>query len=152
MVVRSDHIRRDVPGAPTPVLEPQPARRVTEGQWLLEMPFTAPLSLNDRLAWKVRWVKTRPWRKAATELAKQAGIPPCRRITIELFYTPRDDRARDPLNLVASLKAVEDGIVDAGVIPDDSSRYHTSVMPQITRKGPLRPGKNRLWVVITAHP
>ncbi len=145
-------VRRDVPGAPVPALEPPRARRVTEGRWELEMPFTAPLSLNDRLNHTVRWVKTKPWRKAAKELAVEAGIPPCRRITIELFYTPRDDRARDPLNLVASLKAVEDGIVDAGVIPDDSSRYHTSVMPQITQKGPLRPGKNRIWVVITAHP
>ncbi len=118
---------------------------------MLELPFASPLSLNDRLNWKLKWVKTKPWREAACTLAKAQHIPPCRRVEIQLWYTPRDVRARDPLNLVATLKAVEDGIVDAGVIPDDSSRYHTSVMPKITKKGPPRQGGNRLWVVITAQ-
>ena len=68
---------------------------------------------------------------------------------IQLFFTPADSRARDPLNLVASLKACEDGIVDAGVIADDDFRHHTSVMPVITEKGPLRPNGNRLWLVVT---
>ncbi len=140
-------MRRDVPAAARAETVP-PAQ---DGQWVLELPFTSPMSLNHRDHWRVKAAKTKEWRDAATTLARAAKIPPCRRITVQLMYTPRDDRPRDPLNLVASLKACEDGLVDARVIPDDSSRYHTSVMPQITRKGPARPKGNRLWLVVTAH-
>lgn len=113
------------------------------------MPFTTPLSLNDRMVWQMKQRLTKPWRDAAHTLARAQRIPACSRVKIELFYTPRDSRARDPLNLVATLKPIEDGIVDAGVIPDDSSRFHQSCMPVITEKGPERPGGNRLWVVVT---
>lgn len=146
-------VRRDVPAVAQPTLPPAEPPRARDGQWVLELPFTAPLSLNDSHGkWIMRHIAVKPWRKAAGNLAQAAGIPACRAISVELFYTPRDDRPRDPLNLVAAVKAIEDGLVDAHVIPDDSNRYHTSVMPQITKKGPLRPGGNRLWVVVTAHP
>ncbi len=141
-------MRTDVPAAPRPIVDAT-TPVLASGSWLLELPFTTPLSLNDRMIWQVKAKAIKPWRKAAHALAKAAGIPPCQRVRIELYYTPRDNRARDPLNLVATLKAVEDGIVDAGVIPDDSSRYHESVMPKITEKGPGRPRGNRLWVVVT---
>jgi len=141
-------MRRDVLPRSRPTI---PGPRSTDGQWLLELPFTTPLSLNDRMHWRVKAGKTKPWRAKTKEAAQAAGIPACKRITVELFYVPLDDRARDPLNLVPCVKAVEDGLVDAGVIVDDSSRYHTSVMPQITPKGPLRPNRNRFWVIVTAH-
>ena len=137
-------MRRDIPSR-RPVTVP-----VATGRWVLEMPFSVPLSLNDRQVWAVKAKAVKAWRGAAWGLARNQRIPPCRRITVELLYVPRDDRARDPLNLVASLKACEDGLVDAGIIPDDSSAFHTSVMPVITRKGPPRPGGNRIWLVITA--
>lgn len=141
-------MRRDVPAGHRPA---PPAATAAAGRWVLELPFTKPLSLNDRDHWRVKATRTATWRDAAGKLTRYAKIPKCTAITVELWYTPRDDGPRDPLNLVASLKACEDGLVDAGVIPDDSSRYHTSVMPQITRKGPERPNGNRLWLVVTAH-
>jgi len=141
-------MRRDVPAGRKPIIPPA---KLTSGQWLLELPFTKPLSLNDRMNWQVKHGKTRPWRAKTKEAAEAAGIPPCKRITVELWYVPVDDRARDPLNLVPCVKAIEDGLVDAQVIADDSSRYHTSVMPQITPKGPLRPNGNRFWVIVTAR-
>jgi len=143
-------VRSDVPPGVKPKIKVKPAV-VLEGQWVLDMPFVKPLSLNDRDIWQVRMGKTRPWRKAAAALARNAKIPRCFRVTIELFFVPPDNRARDPLNLVATLKAIEDGIVDAGVIPDDRGAWHISVMPVITAKGPLRPGGNRFWVIVTAH-
>lgn len=116
---------------------------------MLELPFTRPLSLNDRMHWMLKAKHTRQWREATLVLARAARIPSCERVKIELFYTPRDGRARDPLNLVATLKACEDGIVDAKVIPDDSALHHTSVMPVITEPGPVRARGNRLWLVVT---
>lgn len=118
--------------------------------WVLELPFTTPVSLNDRMKWQHAHAVKKPWREAACLLAKAAKIPPCKRIEVVIWYTPADNRARDPLNLVASLKLCEDGLVDAGVIPDDSNvAGHVPVMPEITSKGPLRPGGNRLWLVVT---
>lgn len=117
--------------------------------WVLELPFTSPLSLNDRMHWSDKAARTRLWRDAAHVLARAQRIPRCGRISAQLMYTPRDARRRDALNLVASLKACEDGLVDAGVIVDDDAAHHTSVMPVITAKGPVRPSGNRLWLVIT---
>lgn len=148
-------MRLDVPAAARPeprtdVDVPFPeARGAAAAAWTLELPFRTPLSLNDRMHWRVKAEHVKPWREAALVLARHQHIPPCQRIEVALFYTPVDNRARDPLNLVASLKPLEDGLVDAGVIPDDSAKYHTSVMPVITEKGPLRPGRNRLWLVVT---
>lgn len=143
-------MRRDVPTTTAvrrTCSSPDPPSQLLS--WTLELPFTAPLSLNHRDHWRVRALKTAEWRKATHLLARAARIPRCDRVSIELFYTPRDDRARDPLNLVASLKACEDGIVDAQVIADDDSRHHTSVMPVITARGPARRSGNRLWLVVT---
>lgn len=118
--------------------------------WVLELPFTAPLTLNARMKWQHAHAVKKPWREAACVLARSAKIPRCQRVEIVLWYTPKDDRARDPLNLVAALKLCEDGLVDAGVIKDDSNvAGHVPVMPEITSKGPLRPGGNRLWLTVT---
>jgi crossover junction endodeoxyribonuclease RusA len=100
-------------------------------EWLLRLPFTAPLSLNDRMHYMVKAKHTKAWRDAARLAAEAAGIPSCSRIRITLIYTPRDRRRRDPLNLIATLKACEDGIVDAGVVPDDTPAYVESQMPLI---------------------
>jgi len=58
-------------------------------------------------------------------------VPPLTKITVELHYCPRDKRRRDPLNLVALLKPIEDGLVDAKVIPDDNPLYLEPMMPKI---------------------
>ncbi len=137
-----DPIKRD--GSPTDV--------VTQGQWVLELPFVKPLNLNQRQHWARKAQSAKAWREATYWLAKAAGIPACARITVQLMYTPPDNRRRDPLNLVAALKPCEDGLVDAGVIPDDSGFFHTSVMPVITSKGPQRQAGNRLWLEVEAHP
>lgn len=100
-------------------------------EWTLELPFTKPLSLNDRMHWRVKAKLVRQVRDAASVLCRQQKIPACTRIQVELHYTPRDRRVRDPLNLVATLKAVEDGIVDAGVVPGDDPRYVEPTMPKI---------------------
>lgn len=64
-------------------------------------------------------------------LARKAKVPSLKRISVELHYCPRDKRRRDPLNLVALLKPIEDGLVDAGVIPDDNPVYLEPLMPKI---------------------
>lgn len=142
-------MRRDVPAVKRP--EPvQQVVRIREGQWVLHMPFLTPLSLNDRDHRMVKAKKVRTWRQAAALLVRAASIPACAKIEVLLEYVPRDSRPRDHLNLVASLKAIEDGVVDAGVIPDDNGRFHTSVMPRILAKGEEFKAGSRFRVTITA--
>lgn len=93
--------------------------------------MTKPLNLNARTHWAVKAKQVREVRQAAASLTLAAQVPPLQHISVELHYRPRDKRRRDPLNLVAMLKPIEDGIVDAGIIPDDTPEYLTPVMPMI---------------------
>jgi crossover junction endodeoxyribonuclease RusA len=52
-------------------------------------------------------IETMPWGKAL--------------VTAAFFY--KDKRRRDPDNAIASLKAAYDGIVDAGLLPDDDADH-----------------------------
>lgn len=118
-------------------------------RWLLELPQTKPMSLNDRDHWRVKAKITKEYVDTAIVLARQARVPALERCSVLLAYGPKDVRRRDPLNLVATLKAVEDGVVRAGVVRDDTPDYVESPMPVVLEKGPANSRGGRLWVVIT---
>src|SRR5438128_2023215 len=85
--------------------------------WTFDLPMTKPLSMNARQHWRPKARAVAHVRRMTCLLAQQRKIPACSRIAVELHYAPRDSRRRD--NLVATLKQpVEDGLVDAGVVPD----------------------------------
>lgn len=113
--------------------------------WRLDLPFVKPMSLNHRAHWRVKAQETRAFRTAACLLARQAHIPALGRAQIELHYAPRDRRRRDAVNLAPTLKACEDGIVDAGVIPDDTPAYSVPMMPIIE---PPTGKTGALWLII----
>jgi crossover junction endodeoxyribonuclease RusA len=113
---------------------------MTRTEWLLDLPFTRPLSLNDRMHHMAKARKVREYRDAAHWVIKAAKVPACEKVRVTVIYRPRDNRRRDPLNLVATLKACEDGMVDAGVVPDDNPEYVESVMPLIDVADPQDPG------------
>lgn len=117
--------------------------------WLLELPQTQPMSLNDRQHWRVKADKTAEYVDATILLCRQQKIPRLGRVGVLLAYGPRDRRVRDPLNLVQTLKAVEDGIVRAGIVPDDNPRYMESPMPVILApRGLTNANGGRLWAVV----
>lgn len=103
--------------------------------WLLDLPFDKPLSLNDRMHHMVKAAMTAQYRTTAGWVARAAKIPPCAKIRTTLYYTPRVRRGRDPINLTPTLKVVEDALVDAGVVPNDTPEYVTSMMPMIRPVG-----------------
>ena len=116
-----------------------------EGWWEFDLPMSKPISMNDRDS---RWVTASKVKEVVDStilLARGARIRgKVKRISVLLTYIPRDNRRRDPLNLVATLKAVEDGIVRAGgIVPDDNPAYVTSIMPAIA---PAEGGVGRLRV------
>lgn len=131
---------------PAGVLPKPMPTSVRSGEWELVLPFTTQLSLNDRKHWAVRMKEVKQWRDAAHVLARAAKIPWCRRIRVELHYVPGTNARRDPDNLVASLKPCIDGLVDAGVVTDDTEHFVERVFP-IIHSATGKPGRFYLKVV-----
>lgn len=114
--------------------------------WQIELPFTRPLSLNHRMHYMVRAKKTAEIREGAGEVIALAGVPRLEHCRTWVAYSPRDNRVRDPINLIPMLKACEDAMKDCGVVEDDNPRFVESVMPKILPKNEERRGF--LWLVI----
>jgi crossover junction endodeoxyribonuclease RusA len=92
------------------------------------------VSANDRDHWRVKARKVAEIRYAAEGAVTAAGVAVdvMPHITVGLVYVPRDKRRRDADNLVVPLmKALVDGIVDAGVVADDDTEHVTRTMPVI---------------------
>lgn len=124
---------------PSPTTHPSPDR------WELLLPWTKPpLSLNDRMTWPVKSSWTKTLRRTAWALALQAKMPPLGSCSVELLYLPRDRRRRDEDNLTATLKPLADGLVDAGVVVDDTP----DLMGKRCRIGDPDPSDPRLLLVV----
>ena len=110
----------------------------------LWLPYaTPPLTANQRLHWAAKARTTADVRRTAMLLARAAKLPQgVEHVTIELHYTPRDRRRRDADNLVPTLKAACDGLVDAGLVPDDTPDQMTKHMPVIEPPQREAPGPN----------
>lgn len=113
----------------------------------IKLPYTElPLSLNHRMHWAKQsritkdvrldgYFLTRKYFKRATH----------QHLIVELELIVPDKRRRDTDNPVATLKALCDGIVDAGTVPDDTPEYMTKLPVKITPQ----PGVREFWLNIT---
>jgi hypothetical protein len=101
---------------------------MTARTWTLDVPAPGPwLNSNDRSnRYKVARI-AKLWREAAQVRARDAGLPMLSRchITAELRFT--DNRRRDDHNYQPTIKPLIDGLVDYGLLPDDSRQYLTGV-------------------------
>lgn len=103
----------------------------------LVIEFAAPgklLSMNDRMHWRPKARLTADW-VAASRLAGQEWRrrtrwtpAPC---TVQLIVPVRDRRRRDPHNYFATVKPVVDGLVLAGVWPDDTPEWVSTIEPAL---------------------
>lgn len=92
--------------------------------WTLDMPCPAPwLNANSRTDRRRQTPARRAWRDAAHVYARQAKLPKLGRahIIAELRFTDR--RRRDVGNYYPTIKACVDGLVDYGLLDDDSDNY-----------------------------
>ena len=105
-------------------------------EWIVALPPGLPLlNLNDRLHWAVRNKKSQVLKEAARIAA--SGVPALPRISVEVVFEPPDRRRRDADNPVASAKPCIDGLVLAGIIPDDECpRYVEWVKCRIGERYP----------------
>jgi crossover junction endodeoxyribonuclease RusA len=108
------------------------------------------MNMNHRQHWSKRNRLTRAWRDAACWAAlEQLGSTPTARARCACFVAVvlpvRDLRRRDPSNLAPTQKAIVDGLVGAGVWPDDTPEWVTTVepvlrvTPELVRGGPRYP-------------
>lgn len=104
---------------------------------VIGLPAGLPLlSLNGRLHWAARNRIVQQLKSAAFVMARAAKAPPLQRAEVTVTYEPPDRRRRDPDNLAPTGKAAIDGLVLAGVLPDDSAAHVAGVRYQI---GPPHP-------------
>lgn len=100
-----------------------------------------PLTLNGREHWRVRNQITQQVKQAAWALAKQQGVPAMQAVIVELVWFKGDNRRADADNLAATFKPLQDGLVLAKVLPDDSGdRVLSARMSVVLRRDDPYPG------------
>lgn len=120
---------------------------MTAEKWQLVLSYPKPpLSLNDRSHWATTAKHVKRLRTETAMRARAAKIPPLPHIHTRLFYLQPDRRRRDEDNLILTAKPCWDGLVDAGVVPDDTSDYMTKFMPRII--GPLKNTPPAIWLEV----
>ena len=118
-------------------------------QWNVFLPYnTPPLTANQRMHHRQRAQVVKNVRASARVVAQSLRIPGLPACQVELHYVPRDSRRRDADNLVPTLKAACDGLVDARIVPDDTPEWMDKRMPIIHRADPTRRNNERLWLFI----
>lgn len=121
--------------------------------WTLTLPWhTPPLSLNDRGqtrgARAAKSATVADIRGVVKLLARKEKVPPCNAIHVQIHWRPKDRRRRDSDNVIATLKPCLDGLVDAGVVADDTGEFVDWSRPRIHL--PDKTAGPAMWLVITA--
>lgn len=106
----------------------------------LGSPPAAPLSINQErtMHWAARNRRLDPWKITTFWLAKEAKLPAAvagAPATITVVLPVRGQHRRDPANFYPTVKAIVDGLVLAGVWPDDTPEYVTVTEPVLTHSG-----------------
>lgn len=98
---------------------------VPSGEFRLELPKLANwINANDKRHWAPQAKLVKAWRHGAHIMARQAKLPKgLQRVRIDAYVWKSSKRAYDPHNLMPTLKPVVDGLVDYGLLADDSSEY-----------------------------
>lgn len=107
-------------------------------QWDIVLPYEKPpLTANQRMHWRAKAKITAQVRDRAAWSAVEQHVRRLDRCKVELEWHVADRRRRDADNLVPTLKALCDGLVDARVVRDDTPDLMVKAMPTIVR---MRPG------------
>jgi len=80
------------------------------------------INANDRLHWSRKMERTAALRMLGRNLGQQLD-PAAGRVLVVYTLGMLDRQRRDPANWQPSAKAWTDGLVDAGVFPDDSDAH-----------------------------
>lgn len=116
--------------------------------WVLSVPPVQLLNANDRLVREAEATRVKSLRKIGWQLALAADIPGLRAAHV-IYVVHLNTRASkgDPGNLAPTAKALLDGVVDAGVLPDDNAHYVVGPMPHAGQKVSLKGGRISLVLI-----
>jgi crossover junction endodeoxyribonuclease RusA len=93
------------------------------------------MSMNDRRHWSKQRRQARAWRAAACYAALDQ-LPVLHRLqpasTVQVIIPVHGNHRRDPHNYFPVVKHVIDGLVDAGLWPDDTPEWVTTTEPVLT--------------------
>lgn len=99
------------------------------------------LSANDKMHWAARSRLTKQLRQWGYLLGREGegvarlGLTHAR---VEVEFAYPDRRRRDRSNLAPTVKALMDGLIDAGLLPDDADRFldgpHTVIADRLAVK------------------
>lgn len=113
--------------------EPTTPMPRTGRTWAITLqPGTQLLNANQRLHYHTQAARTAWLREQTGWLARQQQIPPISRARIVCELLPPDNRRRDPANWAPTAKAMTDGLVDAGVLPDDDHTHLAGPYMELT--------------------
>ncbi|MFF4526933.1 RusA family crossover junction endodeoxyribonuclease [Streptomyces bluensis] len=114
--------------------------------WRVELPVgTFLLNDNQRLHHRRKAEYIELIRRASGFAARAAKTPTFQRIHVFYVVHPKPDlRRRDPGNWSPTAKAAIDGLVDAGVVPDDNSDRVLGGDPRIGH--PVKGSQFVLWI------
>ena len=101
-----------------------------------------PLNANARDHWAKKARATRDWRDVAGAVAIIKRVQPVERGRVIVWFSLPNKRLREVSNLQPTVKAIVDGLVDAGVFTDDNDEIVTA---QDARRGP-QSTDGRVWV------
>lgn len=110
-----------------------------------------PMTSNDRAHWRPRARQTAALRRDAYERALEAWGPvrriPTLRFPVAIVVADlcRTANLRDVCSCAPAAKAVIDGLVDFGILPDDSPEYVSST----TYLQPVKAGRDELVFTIS---
>ena len=111
-------------------------------------PPCAFINSNDRLHHHAKAKLTRAWRDLAMEETwDQVGQPSYARARIVIAFRFPTNHRREVSNLHPTAKAIVDGLVDAGVLPDDDDGH--IIGPDLRRDRPN--GPPRVTITIREH-
>jgi crossover junction endodeoxyribonuclease RusA len=117
----------------------------------IEFPAPAPLmNMNDRAHWSTQRAHARRWRMSARlyaldTLGVGTSLPP----SIVTVHLPvLGNRRRDPHNYFLTVKHVVDGLVDAGLWPDDTPEWVTTTEPVLVPH-PAKTLRRPVRIIIT---
>jgi len=113
---------------------------------VLSVHRTNVLTSNQRRHYQDTARATKVLRLTGKLNAESQGLKPMTRVHLHVFVGWPDRRRRDVPNLWPTIKALVDGIVDAGILPDDNDDVVTALT--FRRSGELHAAKDTVALSI----
>jgi len=122
--------------------------------WIIDLPYDRPPLTGNGIQRMHRMQKgavTKKLRSTTKQLVTKAGVPALAAVKVQLVWLVSTAHRRDEDNVVATLKPICDGIVDAGVVPDDTPQLMEKAMPTIAnvKKMLRRHPDTGLYLILT---